>query len=42
MTWGSRARPCPASPADATIPEPVQNPGPAGEADFLSIYERAW
>jgi alcohol dehydrogenase class IV len=28
--------------ADATIPEPVQNPGPAGEGDFLSIYERAW
>ncbi len=28
--------------ADAMVPEPVQNPGPAGEADFLSIYERAW
>ena len=28
--------------ADAMIPEPVQNPGPAGETDFLSIYERAW
>jgi alcohol dehydrogenase class IV len=28
--------------ADAMVPEPVQNPGPASEADFLSIYERAW
>jgi alcohol dehydrogenase class IV len=28
--------------ADATIPEPSQNPGPGGEAEFLAIYERAW
>ena len=28
--------------ADATLPEPSQNPGPATEADYLAIYERAW
>jgi alcohol dehydrogenase len=28
--------------ADAMLPEPSQNPGPAGEADFAAIYERAW
>ena len=28
--------------ADATIPEPSQNPGPATRDDFLVIYERAW
>jgi alcohol dehydrogenase class IV len=28
--------------ADAMLPEPSQNPGPATEQDFLAIYERAW
>ncbi|MGH2353380.1 MAG: iron-containing alcohol dehydrogenase family protein [Chloroflexota bacterium] len=28
--------------ADATVPEPSQNPGPATRDDFAAIYERAW
>jgi alcohol dehydrogenase class IV len=28
--------------ADAMLPEPNQNPGPATQEDFLAIYERAW
>ncbi len=28
--------------ADAMLPEPNQNPGPATQDDFLAIYERAW
>jgi alcohol dehydrogenase len=28
--------------ADALLPQPSQNPGPATEADFLAIYERGW
>jgi alcohol dehydrogenase len=27
---------------DATLPEPSQNPCPAGKDDFLAMYERAW
>ena len=27
---------------DATLPEPNQNPCPAGKEDFLAMYERAW
>jgi alcohol dehydrogenase len=28
--------------ADAMLPEPSQNPGPATQEDFLAMYERAW
>jgi alcohol dehydrogenase len=28
--------------ADAMLPEPNQNPGPATQEDFQAIYERAW
>jgi alcohol dehydrogenase class IV len=28
--------------ADAMLPEPNQNPGPAVQDDFLAMYERAW